>query len=247
MQGTESPRTISTKQQRIAELAKRYRDSPFTTLAHHIDVEWLNEAYRRTRKDGASGVDGQTAQEYAANLHENLESLLNRAKSGDHYRAPPVRRVHIPKGSGKQPDRATLQRVVQGQPALTIGGTAEEVDREASGALRVLWYYPQYARLGMSLSAGRAHLEEVAVSAVTCRSTQLGLDERGGAQIPPPTGPAHCPLPRHVANLCTEEPDAGNPHVRVCGSPRAVTPSGHLDKSAKDLKGGSIAPLSSQT
>ena len=27
----------------------------FTTLAHHIDVEWLREAYRRTRKDGAPG------------------------------------------------------------------------------------------------------------------------------------------------------------------------------------------------
>ena len=31
-----------------------------TTLAHHIDVDWLREAYRRTRKDGARGVDGQT-------------------------------------------------------------------------------------------------------------------------------------------------------------------------------------------
>ena len=36
-----------------------------TTLAHHIDLEWLREAYRRTRKDGATGVDGQTAEEYA--------------------------------------------------------------------------------------------------------------------------------------------------------------------------------------
>jgi hypothetical protein len=28
------------------------------TLAHHIDIEFLREAYRRTRKDGAVGVDG---------------------------------------------------------------------------------------------------------------------------------------------------------------------------------------------
>lgn len=101
MEGTKSPETVSTKQQRIAELAKRYSDSPFTTLAHHIDVEWLKEAARRTRKDAAVGVDGQTAQDYAAKLQENLQSLLNRAKSGDLYRAPPVRRVHIPKGEGK--------------------------------------------------------------------------------------------------------------------------------------------------
>jgi RNA-directed DNA polymerase len=102
MSGTESPRSISTKQERIAELAKKYRGSPFTTLAHHIDVDWLQEAYRRTRKDAAAGVDGQTAQEYAINLEENLQTLLNRAKSGDHYRAPPVRRVHIPKADGSK-------------------------------------------------------------------------------------------------------------------------------------------------
>jgi group II intron reverse transcriptase/maturase len=71
-----------------------------TTLAHHIDEEWLREAYRRTRKDGATGTDGQTAEEYAKNLEENLRSLLARAKSGM-YRAPPVRRVHIPKGKGE--------------------------------------------------------------------------------------------------------------------------------------------------
>ena len=72
-----------------------------TTLAHHIDIDWLREAYRRTRKDGARGVDGQSAQEYATNLENNLRSLLDRAKSGT-YRAPPVRRVHIPKGDGSE-------------------------------------------------------------------------------------------------------------------------------------------------
>ena len=73
----------------------------FTTLAHHIDIEWLKEAYARTRKDGATGVDGQTAKDYAAKLEDNLRSLLERAKSGT-YQAPPVRRVHIPKGDGRQ-------------------------------------------------------------------------------------------------------------------------------------------------
>jgi group II intron reverse transcriptase/maturase len=72
-----------------------------TSLSHHIDLDWLREAYRRTRKDGATGVDGQTAKDYEANLEANLQSLLNRAKSGT-YLAPPVRRVHIPKGTGNQ-------------------------------------------------------------------------------------------------------------------------------------------------
>ena len=65
-----------------------------------MDLTWLNEAYRRTRKDGAVGVDGQTALQYAADLEKNLQSLLDRAKSGT-YRAPAVRRVQIPKADGK--------------------------------------------------------------------------------------------------------------------------------------------------
>lgn len=101
MSGTSSPQNISTKLGRIAELARNAPTMAFTTLAHHIDVDWLREAHRRTRKDGATGVDGKTAEEYAQKLEENLRSLLDRAKTGM-YRAPPVRRVHIPKGDGKQ-------------------------------------------------------------------------------------------------------------------------------------------------
>lgn len=91
---------VYTKQQRIAKLAREAPQMAFTTLAHHIDLEWLKEAYRRTRKDGAVGVDEQTAQDYAEHLEDNLRSLLERAKSGT-YHAPPVRRVHIPKGDGQ--------------------------------------------------------------------------------------------------------------------------------------------------
>jgi group II intron reverse transcriptase/maturase len=93
---TQSRESISTKQEKIAELARREPKLVFTTLAHHIDVAWLHEAYRRTRKSGAAGIDGVTAARYEANLEENLESLLNRFKSG-RYRAQAVRRVHIPK------------------------------------------------------------------------------------------------------------------------------------------------------
>jgi len=96
-----SSRSVSTKLQRIAELAKTAPDMAFTSLSHHINVDWLREAFKRTRKGGAKGVDGQSAAEYSANLEGNLQSLLNRAKSGT-YRAPPVRRVNIPKGDGKQ-------------------------------------------------------------------------------------------------------------------------------------------------
>ena len=68
MAGASKPDTVSTRQQRIAELAKQSPQMGFTSLAHHIDLDWLNEAYLRTRQDGAPGVDGQTAEDYNTDL-----------------------------------------------------------------------------------------------------------------------------------------------------------------------------------
>jgi RNA-directed DNA polymerase len=68
---------------------------------HVIDFEWMREAYMRSRKDGATGIDGVTAQDYEANLEANLRDLLERIKSGS-YEAPPVRRTYIPNADGSQ-------------------------------------------------------------------------------------------------------------------------------------------------
>jgi len=91
--------TISTRQQTIATRARQAPKLSFTSLNHYIDLAWLHEACRRTRKDGAPGVDGQTAAAYAEHLEDNLRDLLDRAKSG-RYRAPAVKRAYLPKGDG---------------------------------------------------------------------------------------------------------------------------------------------------
>lgn len=96
-----SSETVFTKLERIAKVARQMPGTALTSLSHHIDIEWLREAFRRTRKDGAAGVDRLTAKEYEKDLERNLQGLLDRMKSGT-YRAPPVRRVHIPKGDGSQ-------------------------------------------------------------------------------------------------------------------------------------------------
>src|SRR3990172_9421661 len=93
--------TISTKLRRIATMTREHPTRVFTTLAHHIDIGWPGEGYRRPPKDGAVGFDGQTSQEYAASLEENLGLLLSRFQSGT-YRAPSVRRADLPKGDGEQ-------------------------------------------------------------------------------------------------------------------------------------------------
>jgi RNA-directed DNA polymerase len=111
MMRTLSQEIISTRQEKLAKLAQIEPKLVLTTLAHHIDAVWLREAYRRTRKDGAVGVDGVTAEQYEADLEANLASLLERFKSG-RYRAPAVRRVHIPK-----PGKANKTRPI-GIPTL---------------------------------------------------------------------------------------------------------------------------------
>jgi group II intron reverse transcriptase/maturase len=144
---------VSTQQQRLAELARQAPQLGFTTLNHYLDLPWLREAYRRTRKDGAAGVDGQTAADYDADLGNNLQRLLDRAKSGT-YRAPPVRRVHIPKGAGTNETRPlgipTFEDKVLPRATVMVLEAIYEQDvypcsygfrpgRSAHQALRDLW------------------------------------------------------------------------------------------------------------
>ena len=82
-------------------MARTHRDRTFASLHHVLDLEWMLEAYRATRKDGAAGIDGATAADYAERLEDNLLDLLDRIKSG-RYQAPPVRRSYIPKADGSQ-------------------------------------------------------------------------------------------------------------------------------------------------
>jgi retron-type reverse transcriptase len=151
-------------------LAKQAPSLRFTTLAHHIDLNWLYEAFRRTRRDGAVGVDGQTAEDYAVNLRDNLQTLLDRAKSGT-YQAPPVRRVHIPKGTGNETRPIgipTLADKVLQRAVVMVLEPIHEQDfydcsygfrpgRSAHQALEALWQ--QVMAMGGWLGGGGRHTE----------------------------------------------------------------------------------------
>ena len=93
--------TVSTKLQRLAAQAVDYPEDVVTNLAHLIDEDFLREAYRRTRKDSAPGIDRVTAKEYAEHLDENLRDLHERLRSG-RYTAPPVERVWLDKEDGRK-------------------------------------------------------------------------------------------------------------------------------------------------
>jgi group II intron reverse transcriptase/maturase len=152
MKGTPISERVSTKLQRIAELAREDPERSFLSLAHHIDIEFLREAFRRTRKDGATGVDDRTAAQYEARLGEHLESLHERLKSGTYF-APPVRRAYIRKGDGKQTRPIGIptfeDKVLQRAVAMVLEAVYEQdfldcshgfrPGRSAHQALEALW------------------------------------------------------------------------------------------------------------
>ena len=153
MTGTLGREVISTRQCKIAELARREPKLTLTTLAHHIDAVWMREAWRRTRKDAAAGVDGVTAAHYEAELEANLTNLLERFKSG-RYRAPAVRRVHLEKpGTSKTRPIGipTLEDKILQRAVLMVLEPVYEQDflecsygfrpgRSAHQALEALWH-----------------------------------------------------------------------------------------------------------
>ena len=55
-------------------------------------------------RKAASGVDGESTEQFASEMEERVEEICRQLKAGM-YRAPPVRRVEIPKGPGKSGTR----------------------------------------------------------------------------------------------------------------------------------------------
>jgi RNA-directed DNA polymerase len=139
MTGTPISEDISTRLQRIAQLAREDPQRAFLSLSHYVDVGFLHEAYRRTGKDGAAGVDGQTAAEYEEKLRENLQDLCARFKSG-RYKAPPVRRTYIPKGDGTASRPIGIptfeDKVLQRAAVMVLGAVYEQDFQDCSYGFR---------------------------------------------------------------------------------------------------------------
>lgn len=162
MTGTQDSEDIYTKLERVAELARKDPEKVFHSLHHFIDMEWMREAYRRTRKDGATGVDGQTSKEYERELEKNLQSLLERFRSG-RYVAPPVRRVHIPKGDGRT------------RP-IGIPTFEDKVLQRAVTMLVEALYEPSFYDASYGFRPGRSAHDAL-------RALRMGIESMGGGWV----------------------------------------------------------------
>jgi group II intron reverse transcriptase/maturase len=72
----------------------------FTTLAHHLDVPFLERAFDRLNRHSAAGIDRVTWHAYEEDLIPKLEDLHARLVARK-YAPQPVVRKWIPKGNGK--------------------------------------------------------------------------------------------------------------------------------------------------
>src|ERR1700746_577162 len=93
-------RRMSTQRDQIAVKAKSKPKLRVTSLAHLLTPEFLTQTWKQMNRRGASGGDGETRKEFERDLDTRVQELCERLKRGA-YRAPPVRRVEIPKGAGK--------------------------------------------------------------------------------------------------------------------------------------------------
>jgi RNA-directed DNA polymerase len=112
---------------RVNDAAKRSRQTRFTALLHHVDVEALERAFRRLRGKAAPGVDGMTVETYEGRLVDNLRELCDRVHGG-RYKPLPVRRTYIPKADGGKRPLGILvleDKIVQGAVAEVLSAIYE--------------------------------------------------------------------------------------------------------------------------
>jgi retron-type reverse transcriptase len=86
-------------------ISMRATNKPF-----HIEKRWVYGAYPAIRSNGkAAGVDGQTLEQFEADLSGNLYKIWNRMSSGTYF-PPPVRAVLIPKKEWRRKDPGRARR-----------------------------------------------------------------------------------------------------------------------------------------
>src|ERR1700724_1077999 len=91
---------MSTQLSQIAKKAKLDRTVRFTSLAHFLTPEFLTETWGMMNRRAASGIDGESTEQFESELKQRVEEICAQLRAGA-YRAPAVRRVEIPKGPGK--------------------------------------------------------------------------------------------------------------------------------------------------
>ncbi len=91
---------VKTRLGQIRYLSRQQPKLRFTSLYHYLNEEMLRDCFDSVRANRAAGVDEQCKEDYGKDLTNKISDLTKRLKDGS-YRAKAVRRVLIPKASGR--------------------------------------------------------------------------------------------------------------------------------------------------
>src|ERR1700739_1040806 len=132
---------MSTQLSQIAKKAKLDRTVRFTSLSHLLTPECLTETWGMMNRPAASGIDGESTEQFESELKQRVEEICAQLRAGA-YRAPPVRRVEIPKGPGKTGTRPLgIPTVADRLLERAAGGAL--ANRVQEGEPRIRGRYPQ--------------------------------------------------------------------------------------------------------
>lgn len=129
---------MSTVELQITERARKFKEEPLTNLSQFITHDMLFKEFRKLNKYSAAGTDGQDWFDYALEAEQRLPELLSDYKSGC-YKAPPIRRVYIPKGkTDKRPlGIPTIEdKVLQSAVRRVLDPVYEEIFKDFSFGFR---------------------------------------------------------------------------------------------------------------
>ena len=94
---------MATELERIAAKARCEPELLFTSLAHHVTRDRVEKNLKKVPNRSAPGCDGVTVAEAKRDFDQWIEPMLQSVHQQG-YKAPPIRRVYIPK-PGKQEKR----------------------------------------------------------------------------------------------------------------------------------------------
>ena len=129
---------MSTVELQIAERSRKFKDEPLTNLSQFITTDLLHKGFRELNKYSSKGTDGENWFDYALEIQERLPGLISEFKSG-RYKAPPIRRVYIPKDkTGKRPlGIPTIEdKVLQSGVRKVLDPVYEEIFKDFSYGFR---------------------------------------------------------------------------------------------------------------
>ncbi len=131
--------------------AERSKETRFTALLHHINLDLLRASYEALNRQASPGVDRMTWRDYGKDLEDRLTDLHDRIHRGS-YRAKPSKRAWIPKADGRRRPLgiASLEDKIVQQAVRTVLEQVYEADflgfsygfrprRSQHNALDALW------------------------------------------------------------------------------------------------------------